>query len=193
MSGFAIIDHRPHNDETAIWLTNHVDGTVIRNTNAVVIQHDDPDYSKKVRSLTAYRWVVLTEGSEPPLPFAHAVETAVFDVLIASTARLQDRIGEAIAEYAERHKANLVVPTYLPIPQLPAVDQVEARFRALAVANYIGAVWSAWLFTEEHRLRRTVAPKTRETPWIMPPDLNSPTLATLPAEFADRVKPEPLS
>lgn len=85
------------------------------------------------------------------------------------------------------------MPKYLPVPKLVVAEHDEPRLRALAIADYICAAWTAWLFTDEQRLRRTVSPRTKETPWIMPAELNSPIIAALPAEFVDRVKPEPLS
>ncbi|MFB7878850.1 hypothetical protein ACFC06_26710 [Nocardia sp. NPDC056064] len=193
MLGFAIVDRQPHAEHTAVWTTSCSAEHIVRHTNAVVLRHDDPGYVEKMRSLTADRSVVLTDGSEPPVSFAHAVRIEVFDDLVDATTRLQESIAQAVAEYSRRKKTTLVVPTYLPVPEHSAPEHDEARFRALAVADHIGRVWTAWLFTEEHRQRRTVAPRTQETPWIMPIELNSPTIATLPAEFVDRVKPEPLS
>ncbi|MEV0031069.1 hypothetical protein [Nocardia sp. NPDC050793] len=193
MLGFATVDRQPLAESTAVWLTSRTGNNFVRNTNAVVIRHDDPDYIKKVRSLTAERSVVLTDGTEPPVTFAHAVRIGAFDALIEQTSQYQERICTAISDYASRKRTELVVPRFLPVPSLTTPEQDEPQFRALSVANYIGSVWAAWLFTEEQRLRRTVSPRTQETPWIMPADLNSPTIAVLPAEFADRVKPEPLS
>lgn len=193
MFGFAIVDRQPTAEATAVWLTHRTDTTFVRNTNAVVIQHDDPDYERKVRSLTADHAVVLTDGTEPPLEFAHAVRIDVFDDLIERTAVHQERISAAIDDYARRKRAKLVAPRFLPVPELAEPEQDEPQYRALAAANYVGAVWAAWLFTDEQRHRRTVTPKTQVTPWIMPSELNSDAVATFPAEFADQVKPEPLS
>ncbi|MDO3648746.1 hypothetical protein [Nocardia mangyaensis] len=193
MFAFAIIDRQPSADATAVWLTHRTDTTFVRNTNAVVLQHDDPDYEKKIRSLTADHSVVLTDGTESPLEFAHAVRIDLFDDLIARTAAHQERISAAIVDYARRKRAKLVVPRFLPVPELATPERDEPQDRALAAANYVCEVWAAWLFTDEQRHRRTVTPKTQETPWIMPAELNSPTVAALPAEFADQVKPEPLS
>ncbi|MEV0342213.1 hypothetical protein AB0H49_24620 [Nocardia sp. NPDC050713] len=174
-------------------MTSRTDNNFVRNTNAVVIRHDDPDYLDKVRSLTRERSVVLTDGTEPPVTFAHAVRIDAFDDLIEQTTRRQESICAAISDYARRKRTELVVPRFLPVPALTTLERNEPQLRALSVANYIGAVWTAWLFTEDQRLRRTVSPRTQETPWIMPAELNSPTIAVLPADFADRVKPEPLS
>ncbi len=191
MLGFAIIDRQPAADATAVWVTSRTE-TFVRNTNAVVIAHDDPDYDTKVRSLTADRCVVLTHGTEPMPHFANAVQIDVFDELLELTAAHQARIRQAIADYSLRNRAKLVAPQFPPVPELATASSDEPRIRALTAADYVGAVWTAWLYTEEQRVRRTAAPKTGESPWIMPHDLNNPTVAVLPREFADRVKPEAL-
>ncbi|MGW0048480.1 hypothetical protein [Nocardia cyriacigeorgica] len=191
MLGFAIVDRQPAADATAVWLTSRIETTIVRNTNAVVIRHDDPDHDTKIRSLTTGRAVVLTAGTGPPLPFTHANRISVFDELLDQTAAQQERISQAVDDYARRKKAKLVAPTFPPVPAPAGPMQDEPQYRALAVANYVGEVWSAWLHTEEQRVRRTVAPKSGKTPWIMPEELNSSTIAAFPDGFADRVKPEP--
>ncbi|WP_328393696.1 hypothetical protein [Nocardia sp. NBC_00416] len=67
MLGFATIDRQPSTDATAVWLTTRLGPDLVRNTNAVVIRHDDPDHDEKVWALTADRSVVLTENTEPPI------------------------------------------------------------------------------------------------------------------------------
>ncbi|NKY44310.1 hypothetical protein [Nocardia cerradoensis] len=189
MLGFAIVDRQPAADATAVWLTSRTDTTIVRNTNAVVIPHDDPDHDSKVQWLISERSVVLTEETTPLPPFENAVQVELFEVLVKSTTAHQERICRAVDDYSRRQRSKLVVPVFQPVPELAAAAQDEPRFRALAVANYIGNVWTAWLFTEEQRLRRTVNPRTGETPWIMPEDLNDPAIAIFPAEFSDRVRP----
>lgn len=191
MLGFAVLDRRPASETTAVWSVSRSGDNLVRNTNAVVLRQDDPEFGAKIHALTADRSVVLTDGSEAPIAFAHAVGIEVFDDLVRRTASLQERIGAAVAEYAGRKRVSLVAPRFLPVPALAAPVEDEPRYRALAAADYIGLVWAAWLFTEDQRARRTVSPRTQETPWIMPDELNSPVVAALPAEFADRVKPEP--
>lgn len=191
MLGFAIVDRQPTADATAVWLTNRIDTTIVRNTNAVVIRHDDPDHDRKIRSLTAEHFVVLTEGTDPPLPFTRANRIGIFDDLIEQTTARQKRICRAVDDYSRRNKTSLVVPNFPPVSEPAAPIQDRPQFRALAVADYVAEIWAAWLYTEEQRVRRTVAPKSGNTPWIMPEELNSPAIAVFPAEFADRVKPEP--
>lgn len=74
MLGFATVDRQPSAEVTAVWLTTPLAPTLVRNTNAVVIRHDDPDHDKKVWSLSADRSVVLTENTEPPIPSRMATQ-----------------------------------------------------------------------------------------------------------------------
>ncbi|MFB8004780.1 hypothetical protein [Nocardia sp. NPDC056000] len=164
MLGFAIVDRQPAADATAVWVTSRTGSTRVNNTNAVVISHDDPAYDTKVYALTAGRSVVLTAGTEPPRTFAHAVHLDVFDELIKRTAIHQDQIAQAISDYNSRTRKDLVIPGFPQAPVLAQPKEDEPQYRALAVADYVAEAWVAWLYTDEQRHRRTVAPKTGETP-----------------------------
>lgn len=85
-----------------------------------------------------------------------------------------------------------MVPEFSRPPAFKADSRDKPEFRALAVANYVAAVWSSWLATDEQRVRRTAEPRTGKRPWIMPEELGSPVLAAFPSEFASLVTPEPL-
>lgn len=204
MLGFAIIDRQPSATETAVWLTSRVANAAANHTNAVVITHDDPDYIKKVRSLTADRVVVLTANTEASLEFTHPVGLDVFDTLIAEALAHQARIDEAV-EFARTHKLdpeleivkirkrNLTDPTYpRSAPVLAAPDPDDAAHRALVAANYVARCWEYWLKTDEQRVFRTVNAKTGQPPGLMPPGLDDRTLTEFPPGFADVVRPEPL-
>lgn len=193
MLGFAIVDRQPSADATAVWLTCR-EGSRVSHTNAVVLPNDDERYDVTVRNLTADRAVVLTIGTTPARAFDHAMGIEVFDGFIDETAAHQQLIEEAVADYAARTKnKNLVTPDFPSTrPALVVDPRDQPEFRALAVANYIAAVWSAWLATDEQRARRAVNPRTGTTPWIMPDALGSPELAEFPPEFAKVVQPEPL-
>lgn len=194
MLGFAIVDRQPTADATAVWLTCR-EGAVVRHTNAVVIANDDERYDVTVWNLTADRAVVLTDGTTPPSAFDHALGIDAFDGLIDETAAHRQLIEDAVADYAARTKnRNLVTPEFprtRPTLEIDSRDQPE--FRALSVANYVAAVWSAWLATEEQRVRRAINPRTGTTPWIMPDALGSPEIAEFPPGFTELVRPEPLT
>ena len=194
MLGFAIVDRQPKAGATAVWLTGR-EGSRVGHTNAVVIAHDDERYDYKVWALTADRAVVLTDGTEPPKTFEHALDIAAFDGFIDETAARQELIVEIVTEYAKRTKnSNLVIPEFGSArPTLKTDDRDEPQYRALAVANYIAAVWSAWLDTDEQRARRTAHPRTGKSPWIMPEPLGSPELVEFAPEFGKLVQPEALT
>ena len=191
MLGFAIVDRQPKASATAVWLTGR-EGSRVSHTNAVVIAYDDERYDDKVWALTADRAVVLTNGTEPPMRFEHALDIELFDGFVDETEARQQLIAEIVTEYAEQAKnSNLVVPEFTSArPTLRIDDRDEPQYRALSVANYIAAVWSVWLDTDEQRLRRTVQPRTGKTPWIMPEALNSPDLIEFPPEFGKLVQAE---
>lgn len=194
MLGFAVVDRQPTADATAVWLSGR-ESSHVSHTNAVVIPNDDERYAVKVWNLTADRAVVLTNGTTPSRPFDHALGINTFDGFLDETAAHQQVIENAVAEYAARTKnKNLVTPEFARRrPTLIVDPRDEPAFRALALANYIGAVWSPWLATDEQRVRRAINPRTGTTPWIMPAALGSPELAEFPPEFAKLVQPEPLT
>jgi hypothetical protein len=193
MLGFAIVDNQPAETETAVWLTSHIDGSSVNHTNAVVITHDDERHDAKVWALTRDRVVVLTNGTKPPIPFEHVLSLQALDELLDETSAHQQLIADAVAAYAMRtKKRNVTVPEFSSAPTFTIDDRDEPAYRALSVANYVAKVWSAWLATEEQRLRRTTEPRTGKTPWIMPEDLNSPLIANFPPKFGQKAKPEPV-
>lgn len=186
------MDRQPKASATAVWLIGR-QGSRVTNTNAVVLSHRDKRYGDKVWALTADRAVVLTSGTTPPREIEHALNVEVFDGFIDETAFRQQLIEDAVAAYAAQTKnKNLVVPEF---PRArPTIAEVEPagqpQHRALSVANYVAAVWSAWLATEEQRVRRTINPRTGKVPWIMPEELGNPELAEFAPEFAQLVTPE---
>jgi hypothetical protein len=192
--GFAIVDRQSTADATAVWLTCR-EGSRVSHTNAVVIPNDDERYDVRLWNLTADRAVVLTNGTTPSRPFDYALGIDAFDGFLDETAGHQQLIEDAVADYAARTKnKNLVTPEFpRSRPTLDVDPRDEPEFRALSVANYIAAVWSAWLATDEQRVRRAINPRTGTTPWIMPEALGNPELAEFPPEFAELVQPEPLT
>lgn len=193
MLGFAIVDRQPKADATAVWLTCRLDGSRVNHTNAVVISRDDNRHDVKVWNLTADRTVVLTDGTEPPITFEHPLAIGAFTRLVEETSVYQQRIIEAVANYARSTKnKNLVSPVFGNRAELKPDGRDEPAYRALSAANYVRDAWAAWLATEEQRVRRTVNPRTGEPPGIMPEEMGSSALADFPPEFGQLVLPEPL-
>ena len=162
MLGFAIVDRQTTATTTAVWLTTHVGGTTVQHTNAVVLDNDDPRYSEILYALTAARIVVLTAGSAADELFERPVTVDFFEELVAETAARQLRIEKAIIDYMSRIKnKSLVIPDFPSPPKLHTETHSEPQFRALELANYVAAVWSGWLRTEEQRVRRISEPALR--------------------------------
>lgn len=195
MLGFAIVDRQPKAKATAVWLTCHLDGSRVNHTNAVVIAHDDDRHDIKVWNLVADRAVVLTIGSTPPIMFQHTLSVEAFANLVEETSTFQRRIIEAVADFAKRTKnKTLVAPAFLGNRiELKPDDRDEPAYRALSGANYVRDAWSAWLATEEQRVRRSVNPRTGEPPWIMPEEIGGTALAEFPPAFGQLVQPEPVA
>ncbi|MFP1155660.1 hypothetical protein BHQ21_25770 [Mycobacterium sherrisii] len=159
-----------------------------------MISHDDERHDAKVRALTIDRAVVLTHGTIPPVPFIHAVGVDAFDGLVDETSAHQRVIADAVADYAARTRnRNLAMPDFPSAPKLKMDQRDEPAYRALSVADYVASAWTAWLATDEQRVRRTIEPRTGKSPWIMPDGLADPVLAEFPPEFAALAKPEPMS
>ena len=193
MLGFAIVDRRPGAGATAVWLTGRVEAQRVGHTNAVVVQDADEQHDVKVKWLIGDRSVVLTPGTVPPVPFAHALGIDEFAELVEQTTVHQRRIAQAVEDYAARTRnKNIGRPEFPPAPERPDVDQIDSGQRALSLANYVSSAWAYWLATEEQRRRRVADPRSGHSPWIMPEELGNPVLAEFPAEFARRVLPQPV-
>jgi hypothetical protein len=197
VAGFAVIDNQAGEVNIAVWLVGQVGPQRTGNVNAVMIDRNgDPRAAEKLRSLTRTQAVVLTAGSTlESLPLdGEAVTVDDLEDLIRETEDHQHRIAQAVRPYAQKTRSTSIVPpVFEPSSKrahfVPMAD--TAPYRALVTANFLNRAWTSWLDTDEQRRRRAVHPKTNETPWMMPEDMGSPTLATLPPTFAARVTPQP--
>ena len=198
MRGIATIDRRLNSDIIAIWQTSAVEPLRADHVNAVLIDlASDPEAIKKVRSLTRDCGVLLTDGSSiDGLPLVgEPLTIADIEDLVSETESHQEAVLAAIADYKRRTGSfSLKDPVFPMSPKaanhLPSED-VPAQ-RALATASFLARAWTVWLRSDEERRRRTVRPKTGETPWIMPAELNSPDVATFPAPFMALINVKPL-
>lgn len=203
MRGFVTIDCQPGSGLMALWTTSCIE-SVPAHVNAVVIdQQEDPDVLWKVRTLTRDAAVVMTDGSDPSgLPLdetPHGIEAiaALADHALA----LQRRILDAVEAFAKRPSAKtgappnsprkIVYPDFEPVPEMGqfAPTSTTTQHRALAAANYVRALWSYWIATDEQRRRRTRSPKG-VSPWMMPADLGGPGLELLPVGFLAELRIE---
>lgn len=191
MLGFATVDVVP--DETyTVWLTSRTEATRASHTNAVVFRFDDPEpWERRLPAqMVADRAILLTERTDPGLARVERYLTADdIAVMAAAADDLQAVVSKAFDDYRSRPgKADLVEPTFPrvpePVDQRPLVDRPPAE-RTLVVANALARTWSAWLGTEQERVKR------RYVPWLGEPQ-DQQVLREFPSNFADRIWPHPL-
>jgi hypothetical protein len=197
MRGIATIDRQFGGDAVAVWVTT-AKGTQAWHVNAVEIAaEDEAEVHEAVSSLTRCSAVLVTEGSHlDGLPVDGTPLTmADIEDLVTATEAQQDAILLAIKDFKRSAKsASVKLPTFQLSAKAAdfAADDDTASGRAFATANFLAKAWTAWLNTDEERRRRTAKPKTGETPWIMPPAMNSPWVDLFPEAFAPRVHVQPL-
>jgi hypothetical protein len=196
--GIATIDRQPGSDIIAVWLTSAVEPFRAGHVNAVLINAaSDPEAIKKVRSLTRCCGVLVTDGSSiDALPLVgEPLTIGDIEDLVTETESHQEATLAAIAEYKRRTRSASLKDPVFPVSPKAAdhtpLDDVPSQ-RALAAADFLAKAWSVWLRTDDERRRRTARPKTGETPWIMPAELNSPDVAELPAAFAAKINEQAL-
>ncbi len=189
MLGFAVIGAQPGSNEVAVWLTSLVDAQRANHTNAVVTRRDDPRLLDKVRAVTGDRAVLVTAGTvlEGLGLDVVPLDTGCLAGLVEETVEQRDRIIEAVAAYGRKQRTKPVPPEFYGDVDLVEVPLTEDSppGRALRTATMLARAWTNWLQTEEQRRRRTARPQDGATPWMMPDDLNSPTIAMLPDRFAE--------
>ncbi|WP_231249293.1 hypothetical protein [Nocardioides furvisabuli] len=198
MRGITTIDSQPGSDTITLWVTSAKD-TQARHVNAVEVDaaKDLEDAIDAVSSLTRCCGVLVTNGTTlDGLPVAGnpLTESDLTD-LVAYTEAHQHAISEAVRDHKRRTRSASIAMPVFPVSPIPTdfapVDDTPAS-RAFATASYLAQAWTAWLKTDEERRRRTIRPRTGETPWIMPESLNSPKVAAFPELFAARVHEQAL-
>lgn len=189
--GFAIIDRRPDSGRVAVWLTSRTEAKRAEHTNAVVVDlAEGRRATTQLFDLTRLRAVLATEPSTVcDLGLTEEVILPIdLQRLILETKEQQGRIISAIEEYGRRSRNRyLVKPDFLSEPRYAAAHNCCSVARVLELAEYLRASWEAWLVTEHERVRRTVQPRTGDTPWMMPESMNSPTILELPSSFRERL------
>lgn len=193
MRAIATVDRQPASDEIVMWVTSRVEPLRAANSNAVSLDAaTDVDALEKVRSLTRECAVLATEGSVlEGLPIEGTrLELADVEGLIAETEERQRAIVAAVGEYKRRTKsAGIKEPSFAPSSRATdfPLRHSDAVQRTLATANFVAQAWSEWLETDDERRRRTMNPRTRSSPWMMPDELNSPEVGAFPPLLAARL------
>lgn len=168
MLGFAIIKDDGHT--IAIWLVSRT-GNIAANTNAYVCPTDvtSTDPTQAIRNLTHDRVVlgdstVLDRLAVQPAGFLSLDQLAEWD-------KDRQSLQVEMNSFVERTNKNWKVPfetTALVPPPLQG-GYAEARYEALAVADYLHKVWTNWLKAENERVKRA-----REENNRVPDKLSSP-------------------
>lgn len=186
------VDRQAGQAKAAFWITTQGSVSDRSHANAVVVDLEgNTEAARMTRSLTRDCYILITDGTTlDELPVEGSVlHMADIEDLVAITEAHQAAILEAVDDYRERtHSQSIVSPEFPPSPELThhAPNQDSPPQRALAAANFLAKAWVNWLKTEDERLRRTVRPKTGETPWMMPKGLDQPSVTTLPPAFLVR-------
>lgn len=196
MPGLAILDHQPEAARAAVWIVARDDEHNASSVNAVVVELAAGKATDTIADLIAGRAVILTEGSSPDglaITGTPLIPEDV-DALLDETRQLQECITDAVQAHKRRTRSKtLVEPFFNKAPHKADFHPREdtPQHRALALANYAAAAWQSWLITDMERLRRTVAPRTNKTPWIMPEDLNQAETSDFPPRFATKAVEQP--
>jgi hypothetical protein len=185
--GFATADVSKKDGVLMIWLTPPMEGGVTH-TNAVTFPHGDSFQAQLAWGMLVDRYVVLTARTNAADPVFDGwdVAPADIDTLVAEVRRTQDAVLDAVtAQRGQRGKGVLAEPTLPAVPS--AVDQRASKKArpadlTLAVANWVAAVWVAWIGTERERVRRLR---------YMPEELSSANAELLPTAFVARFSPYP--
>jgi len=152
----------------------------------------------KIHALTRDRLVVLTGGSTID-GFPISSNPLTVDDLCSLTSEIESRrrqIVEAVDAYAKKTKnRNLVRPAFtdLVLPDSFVAPEEEASTqRAFQLASFVARMWTDWLDTEAERRKRSINPRTKKSPWIMPEHLSSSVIEEFPAGLQERFVPEPV-
>lgn len=191
MLGFAVIDAQTDSDDIAVWLTSRMSPTMVDHTNAVTLHRAEARTNRAMRSMIADRVVVLTPGTTIEVG-APAMTFDDLALVRGATSDLYDLVVAAIAAHKKRTRTTVVTPSRPEDREyVPPTEDVPA-LRALATANYLAWLWRGWLVVEEERRRRTVSPRTQESPWMMPPELGSTDGRELPESVTAAFPPIPV-
>lgn len=202
MRGFTIIDAQTPSSDVVVWVVGRNPDQPLRprSTNAVVIERGDERLAAKVYALTRDCVVVATPGSDPAVATYDGEHLTLdnFEVLLAATQTHREAINEALSMYAVRPNPKtgkapasprkITRPVFLSLPKWSDFEprEISVTAQALAAANYVGAVWHAWLATDNERASRV------ESPPRMTPELSDPQVAEFPAAFARLLTPQPV-
>jgi hypothetical protein len=187
--GFATVDLSTRDNTLTVWLTSALGAADAGHTNAVTFDLDDDTTPRRALAMICDRYVILTDRTprEHPLLSGWGVEPSDLAMLAKQATAAQATVLTAFSEYRARPgKSGLIEPNLPPVPA--PLDQAALEVDApqqltLALANHVMRTWTAWLTTEEERVKR----------WTyMPGGRKGEKPALIPAEFAEHNTIQPV-
>lgn len=183
MLGFATVDLSAQDNTLTVWLTSAHGTDSASHTNAVTFDLDDDRTPRRALGMACDRYVVLTDRTprEHPLLASWGVEPSDLAMLAKETTAAQAIVLASFSEYRARPgKSSLIEPNLPAVP--PPLKQAKfetstSQQLTLALANQVRRTWTAWLTTEQERVKR----------WAyMPGGQEGETPALIPAKFAEQ-------
>ena len=182
MLGFATVDLSTRDNTLTVWLTSALGTAGAGHTNAVTFDLDDDTTSRRALAMICDRYVILTDRTprEHPLLSGWGAEPSDLAMLAKQTTAAQATVLAAFSEYRARPgKSGLIEPNLPPVPaplDQAALEAGAPQQLTLALANQVTRTWTAWLTTEDERVKR----------WTYMPDgREGEKPALVPAEFAE--------
>jgi hypothetical protein len=174
MLGFAVLDEDPKSGDVAVWLTSQVDTKAAGHTNAVIFPRAERDPAK-VHAMVADRYVVVTARTVP-----HPVEMTGVHRNPADLQALQNEVAAAKQDLEEQFNAwqtsnprqrTAVGPRWpiIPSARLALPDPSIDAAAVLTEANYLAAIWTAWLVLEAERVPRRFLNPQHASIRLIPP------------------------
>lgn len=189
MLGFATVDLSTRDNILTVWLTSALGAAGAGHTNAVTFDLDDDTISRLALAMICDRYVILTDRTPREHSFfsGWGVDPSDLAMLAKQATAAQATVLTAFGEYRARPgKSGLTEPNLPPVPA--PLDQAGLEAGApqqltLALANQVMRIWTAWLTTEDERVKR----------WTyMPGGREGEKPALVPAEFAEHNTVQPV-
>jgi hypothetical protein len=187
MLGFAVVDDNPETGALAVWLTSHTTPTGAGHTNAVIFAAGNR-HVVKIAAMVADRYLVLSPRTEATVAALTSLPGQAVDIdeLARETVKTQEDLEAQFRAWVmgSTKRKHLSQPRWPAVPAevSPWNDGDPAGVVAMATANYVAAIWAAWLATEAERVQRRS--------FLIPDDAQ---VRQLPPGFVAAYKPLPVS
>lgn len=157
MLGFAII--KDDGRTIAVWLVSR-DGTTATNTNAFVAPSNTAERGPTISSLVRGRVVLGSTTTLERLDIRENMSLGLDE--LKSWDQDRQALQLELNSFVKRTNKNWKIPFQdTALVPFPPMHFDEAKDEALAVADYLGKVWTRWLTTETERVKRAVEDNNR--------------------------------